>query len=446
MLIHSINTVQRMSCLYKFCGIVALAMTLTFSGSQVRAQDSANGEAATPAPGGGAPAAPANGGGDVEKGKTLFTNNCAQCHSVTSEKVVGPGLQGIEGRAPSKDWLHKWIRNSSAVIASGDAYANQVFNANGKVQMSSFPSLSDADIDGILAYIDGAGKPAPSQATPTNGIDDKKNGQTASVSAGPSELFTFVLVALLLVMLLVLGVLLAIVTILSRAVSPVTTTEGVQVSPAFGQRLKTGMSNAFHNSTLRSIVIWLFLLVATKETVDGAYSVGIQQGYAPKQPIAYSHKLHAGQYKIDCNYCHTGAQKGKSATIPAANICMNCHGVIKKESPEIQKIYTAIEKNQPIEWIRVHNLPDLAYFNHAQHVNVGNVACQTCHGQIQEMEVVEQRSSLTMGWCIDCHRRTEVNTKDNAYYDKLVALHRKESKEPLKVANIGGLECSKCHY
>jgi hypothetical protein len=125
---------------------------------------------------------------------------------------------------------------------------------------------------------------------------------------------------------------------------------------------------------------------------------------------------------------------------------MNCHGVIKKESPEIQKIYTAIEQNRPIEWIRVHNLPDLAYFNHAQHVNVGNVQCQTCHGDIEKMEVVEQRSSLTMGWCIDCHRKTEVNTKDNAYYDKLVALHSKESKEPLKVANIGGLECSKCHY
>lgn len=449
MLIHSINTVQRMSCLYKFCGIVALAMTLAFSSGQLKAQDSASGgAAATASPAGGAAtaAAPADGaGGDAEKGKSLFTNNCAQCHAVTNEKVVGPGLQGIEGRAPSKDWLHKWIRNSSAVIASGDAYANQVFNANGKVQMSSFPSLSDADIDGILAYIDQAGK--PSAPDPDRGIQKGSvQPQEASASGSPSELFTFVLVALLLVMLLVLGVLLVIVTILSKAVSPVTTTEGVQVSPAFGQRLKAGMSNAFHNSTLRSIIIWLFILVASKETVDGAYSVGIQQGYAPKQPIAYSHKLHAGQYKIDCNYCHTGAQKGKSATIPAANICMNCHGVIKKESPEIQKIYSAIEKNQPIEWIRVHNLPDLAYFNHAQHVNVGNVACQTCHGQIQEMEVVEQRSSLTMGWCIDCHRRTEVNTKDNAYYDKLVALHRKESKEPLKVANIGGLECSKCHY
>jgi len=436
MLINSMNRCLKMSRLSRLCGALALSLALFINGGQVKAQDSsAAATAATPASGG---------SGDAEKGKSLFTNNCAQCHSVTDEKVVGPGLKGIEQRAPSRDWLHKWIRNSSAVIASGDAYANQVFNANGKVQMSSFPNLSDADIDGILAYIDQSGKPAAAAVgSGTSKNTEGTGGGQGGSTSGPSELFTFVLVALLVVMLLVLGVLLVIVTILSKAVTP--TAEGAEAS-SFGQRLKTGLSNAFNNPTLRSIVIWLFLLVVAKETIDGAYSIGIQQGYAPKQPIAYSHKLHAGQYKIDCNYCHTGAQKGKNATIPAANICMNCHGVIKKESPEIQKIYTAIEQNRPIEWIRVHNLPDLAYFNHAQHVNVGNVQCQTCHGEIEKMEVVEQRSSLTMGWCIDCHRRTEVNTKDNAYYDKLVALHNKESKDPLKVANIGGLECSKCHY
>lgn len=427
-----------MSRFYKLGGAILLSIMLLIFAGQVKAQDSAAGgtpAAATPAPAG---------GGDSEKGKALFSGNCAQCHAVTDEKVVGPGLKGIEQRAPSKDWLHKWIRNSSAVIATGDAYANQVFNANGKVQMSSFPSLTDADIDGILAYIDQAGKPAATAAVAAGGTTTTT--APAASGGGPSELFTLVLVALLVVMLLVLGVLLAIVTILSKAVTPVTVGEGTLPAASLGQRLKTGLSSAINNPTLRSVAIWLFLLVATKATIDGAYGVGIQQGYAPKQPIAYSHKLHAGQYKIDCNYCHTGVNKGKSATIPSANICMNCHGVIKKESPEIQKIYAAIETNQPIEWVRVHNLPDLAYFNHAQHVNVGNVQCQTCHGEIEKMEVVEARSSLTMGWCIDCHRRTEVNTKDNAYYDKLVALHRKESKEPLKVANIGGLECSKCHY
>ena len=448
MVINAINKFNKMSCLTKFWGVVALSLTLFANSGETIAQDS------TSAGGGGpATATPAaTGGGDAEKGKTLFLNNCAQCHAVTEEVVVGPGLKGIQQRAPGKDWLYKWIRNSSALVATGDPYAVQVFNRYQKIQMPSFVNLTDADIDGMLAYIDQAS--APVQATVAGaGQAQERGGGGASAenggsfASGPSELFTFVLVALLVVMLLVLGVLLVIVTILSKAVTPIgVTTDGTQTAASLGERLKVGMSNAFNNPTLRSVVIWAFLLVVTKATIDGAYGIGIQQGYAPKQPIAYSHKLHAGQYKIDCNYCHTGVNKGKSATIPSANICMNCHGVIKKESPEVQKIYAAIETNRPIEWVRVHNLPDFAYFNHAQHVNVGNVQCTTCHGEIEKMEVVQHRSSLTMGWCIDCHRKTEVNTKDNAYYDKLVALHRKESKEPLKVANIGGLECSKCHY
>lgn len=430
-----------MSRLSKFCGTVALAATLFSSASQAIAQDSSATAGTAPAV-----AAPvAGGGGDAEKGKALFTNNCTQCHAVSDEIIIGPGLKGVQQRTPGKDWLHKWIRNSGAVIASGDAYAVGIYNKYNKIQMSNFPNLTDSDIDGILAYIDQAGAPvAVASVAPVAG-----GAAPAASSSGPSELFTLVLVALLVVMLLVLGVLFAIVTLLSRAVGPVAVAaDGTQIPIATPmlERLRMSLVSTVNNPMVRSVAIWLFMLVATKQTIDGAYGIGIQQGYAPKQPIAYSHKLHAGQYKIDCNYCHTGVNKGKSAHIPAANVCMNCHGVIKKESPEIQKIYAAIEENRPIEWVRVHNLPDLAYFNHAQHVNVGNVQCTTCHGEIEKMEVVEQRSSLTMGWCIDCHRKTEVNTKDNAYYDKLVALHRKETKEPLKVANIGGLECSKCHY
>ncbi|WP_375444136.1 c-type cytochrome [uncultured Fibrella sp.] len=434
-----------MSRLSKFCGALTLAAFLLFQGGQMNAQDS------TAAQGGGGPAAAtpaagAGGGGDVAKGKELFENNCKTCHNANAEALVGPGLAGVRQRTPGDAWLQKWIRNSSALIATGDAYAVKIFNQYNKTQMTSFTNFSDGDIKSILDYIDS--ESAPKQAALPGTVAPAGGGPTtAAASSGPSELFTFVLVALLVVMLLVLGVLLVIVTILSKAVTPQTgdALVGTQTAPLV-QRLRNGLVGAVNNSTIRSVAIWLFLFVATKMSIDGLYSIGIQQGYAPKQPIAYSHKLHAGQYKIDCNYCHVGVNKGKSATIPSANICMNCHGVIKKESPEIQKIYAAIEQNKPIEWIRVHNLPDLAYFNHAQHVNVGNVQCQTCHGEIQKMEVVEQRSSLTMGWCIDCHRKTEVNTKDNAYYDKLVALHRKETKEPLKVANIGGLECSKCHY
>jgi len=384
-------------------------------------------------------AAPAAGGGDAAKGETLFKNNCAQCHAVTDERVVGPGLKGASARHDFA-WLSKWVKNSQAVIASGDPVAVKLYNDYAKAQMTSFPNLSDDDIKGIFAYVDKAGTAAPATAAAAGG------GAATSAptqSSGPSDLFMIVVVALVVVMLLVLAVLLVIVSLLSKAVSG-TTEEVPKVD--FMTTLGNKLKGIAMDPSIRSATIWIFVLLVLKATLDGAYGVGIQQGYAPKQPISFSHKLHAGEYKIDCNYCHTGVNRGKSAHIPSANICMNCHGVIKKESPEIQKIYTSIENNQPIEWVRVHNLPDFAYFNHAQHVNVGGVECESCHGEIGKMEVIQQRSSLTMGWCIDCHRKTEVNTKDNKYYDKLVQLHGTESKEALKVADIGGLECSKCHY
>ena len=421
----------------KFCSsfsysktFIAIVVALLLSvPNLVFAQDSTAAAGAAPA-----------GGGDAVKGEALFKNNCAQCHAVTDERVVGPGLKGVSSRHDFA-WLSKWVRNSQAVIASGDAYAVKIYNEYSKAQMTSFPNLSDDDIKGIFAYVDKAATAAPAAAAPAAGAA----GSSAGTNGGgaPSDLFVIVLAALVVVMLLVLGVLLVIVSLLSKAVGG----EAAEAEKGdFMTRLSTSLKRIAGDPAIRSATIWIFVLLVIKATVDGAYSVGVQQGYAPKQPISFSHKLHAGEYKIDCNYCHTGVNRGKSAHIPSANICMNCHGVIKKESPEIQKIYTSIENNQPIEWVRVHNLPDLAYFNHAQHVNVGGLECQNCHGEVEKMEVIQQRSSLTMGWCIDCHRKTEVNTKDNKYYDKLVQLHASESKEALKVADIGGLECSKCHY
>ncbi|TLU98097.1 c-type cytochrome [Dyadobacter luticola] len=422
-------------CSYLSCSkifIAILVAVLLSLPNLVSAQDST-------AAAGGAAAAPA-GGGDAAKGEALFKNNCAQCHSPTDERVVGPGLKGASSRHDFA-WLTKWVRNSQAVIASGDPYAVKIYNEYSKAQMTSFPNLSDDDIKGIFAYIDKASTAAPAAAAPAGGGGAAASGD--SKGEGPSDLFMIVLVALVVVMLLVLGVLVVIVTLLSKAVSGETTDAA---KPDFMTSLGNSLKRISADPAIRSATMWIFVLLVLKATLDGAYSVGVQQGYAPKQPISFSHKLHAGEYKIDCNYCHTGVNRGKSAHIPSANICMNCHGVIKKESPEIQKIYTSIENNQPIEWVRVHNLPDLAYFNHAQHVNVGGLECQNCHGEVEKMEVIQQRSSLTMGWCIDCHRKTEVNTKDNKYYDKLVQLHAGESKEALKVADIGGLECSKCHY
>lgn len=421
----------------KFCSsfsylktFIAIVVALLLSvPNLVFAQDSTAAAGAAPA-----------GGGDAAKGEALFKNNCAQCHAVTEERVVGPGLKGVSSRHDFA-WLSKWVRNSQAVIASGDPYAVKIYNEYSKAQMTSFPNLSDDDIKGIFAYVDKAATAAPAAAAPAAASGASSAGTDGG--GAPSDLFVIVLAALVVVMLLVLGVLLVIVSLLSKAVGG----ESAEAEKGdFMTRLGASLKKIAGDPAIRSATIWIFVLLVLKATVDGAYSVGVQQGYAPKQPISFSHKLHAGEYKIDCNYCHTGVNRGKSAHIPSANICMNCHGVIKKESPEIQKIYTSIENNQPIEWVRVHNLPDLAYFNHAQHVNVGGLECQNCHGEVEKMEVIQQRSSLTMGWCIDCHRKTEVNTKDNKYYDKLVQLHASESKEALKVADIGGLECSKCHY
>lgn len=374
--------------------------------------------------------------GDVALGEKLYKNNCAQCHAVTNEVVVGPGLKGIQERR-DYPWLKKWINNPNAVIASGDEYAVNLYEEYNKAQMTAFPSFGDAEIKGILAYIDAANVPAPVAAVPAGGA------AVATGETGGGQFFNVVLIALLAIMALVLVALLAILQLLAKLAGNETpATEGLSMSERFKANLK-GLSA---NKTIRSAVVWMFILLATKASLDGLYGIGVHQGYAPEQPISFSHKLHVGEYEIDCAYCHTGVYKGKQAGIPSANICMNCHNMIKRESPEIQKIYTALENNQPIEWIRVHNLPDLAYFNHAQHTNVGNLDCANCHGDIANMEVVQQAKTLTMGWCIDCHRQTNVNGKDNAYYDQLMEAHYKTSEGPMKVEDIGGLECARCHY
>lgn len=404
--------------------LLALAVVVSMSFSNTFAQDS-TATAAAPA-----------GGGDIAKGEQLFKGNCAQCHTATDEQIVGPGLAGIEDR---KDfaWLKKWINNPMGVIASGDKYANEIYNKFNKTQMTAFPNFTDDDVKAILAYVKVASVPAP--AVNPKGTDPA----TATGDTGSGKFVNVIMIALLVIMGLVLIALLGVLQLLNKLTDKA---EGEVSSTSFGERFQSGLKDVFANKTVRIAITWVFILLATKATFDGLYGIGVHQGYAPKQPISFSHKLHAGEMKINCAYCHTGVYKGKQSGIPSANICMNCHNTIKRESPEIQKIYTAINDNKPIEWVRVHNLPDLAYFNHAQHTNVGGLDCKNCHGDIDKMEVVEQRSTLTMGWCVDCHRKTEVNGKDNAYYDKLMEAHTAVSKGTMKVEDIGGLECARCHY
>jgi len=380
----------------------------------------------------------------IAAGKAVFNANCKTCHKL-DQKYIGPALRGATDRNDAK-WVKNWIKNSQAVIASGDAYAVALYKEYNNSIMPSYAFLSDAELDGVLAYIE-YGDKADAAAAPADGSAPTDATAVAGGSGIPNEYLSIIIGVLAFILLLILIVLGLIVTVLTKYINkqdlPEEEKEFVSQKTDFGKILKS--------DAVIILVTALVIAFTAKTAIDGLYSVGIQQGYAPAQPIAFSHALHAGQYEIACQYCHTGVEIGKSANIPSANICMNCHTHIQnvggKEgiSPEIQKIYNAVDNNQPIEWVRVHNLPDLAYFNHAQHVAVGGVECQTCHGPIQEMEVVGQHSTLTMGWCIDCHRQTEIATEGNVYYDKLVQLHS-TSKDALKVKDIGGLECAKCHY
>jgi len=375
---------------------------------------------------------------DAAEGESLFKNNCAACHNTSDEVLVGPGLKGITERRPI-EWIVNWVHNPQAVIASGDKYANELYNKFNKAAMTPYPNFSEGQIKGIMAYIEAANA-AP--AAPAAGAAPAASAAPAEGAKSSGGMMEVLLVGLLVIMVLVLIALLSIVNTLSK----LSGTDAASSEVPLLQRFSENAKKLAADSAVKTGIIVLVLLLGGKATIDAAYGIGIHQGYAPEQPIKFSHKLHAGQYQINCNYCHTGVYEGKGANVPSANICMNCHNAIKRESPEIQKIYRALENDEPIQWVRVHNLPDLAYFNHAQHTNVGGLECKSCHGEIEKMEVVEQRSSLTMGWCIDCHRQTDVNAKGNAYYDKLVEIHNKDSKTPLKVQNIGGLECSKCHY
>jgi mono/diheme cytochrome c family protein len=377
----------------------------------------------------------------VKAGQALFNANCKTCHKL-DQRYTGPALRGVTERR-ELDWAKRFIVNSQLLIQSGDAAAVALYREYNNIVMPSHEFLSDDDVMNLLSYIEYGDKAEAATEVVAGG-----EGAAAAGGGIPSEYLTIMLVVLVFVLLLILVVLGLIVSVLTKYMN---TSDKLDDEDKAFINQKGSVKKLLTSDGFIVIVTTIVLALVVKTAIDGIYGVGIQQGYAPAQPIAYSHQLHAGQYEIQCQYCHTGVEIGKSANIPSANICMNCHMHIQNVggqegiSPEIAKLYDAYDNDRPIEWVRVHNLPDLAYFNHSQHVVVGGIECQTCHGPIEEMEVVYQHSALTMGWCIDCHRNTEIASQGNEYYDKLVLLHA-DSKDALKVKDIGGLECAKCHY
>ncbi|WP_282049199.1 c-type cytochrome [Maribacter aquivivus] len=413
----------------------------------------------------------ATGAGDAKNGKALFNQNCAACHAL-NRKMTGPALENVESRLSEdegldKDWLYAWIKNSPGVIKSGDAYANKLYAEYNQAAMTAFPTLSNSDIDDILAYTAAAPAAAPAPAA-----GDVQATAATTGSAGVSN--EIILGALV----LVFGLLVVMLLLVNKTLQRIAQANGIVLEKDNAAK-RTPIWKAFAQNQFLVLVTAIILLLGSAYFAYGwMMQVGVDQGYAPIQPIHYSHKVHAGDNKIECKYCHSSARVSKHSGIPSLNVCMNCHKSVYEytgnpEGPsqedlengytnefytgEIKKLYKAVGwdeetqsytgDSQPVEWVRIHNLPDFAYFNHSQHVSVAGVECQTCHGPVEEMEIMYQYSPLTMGWCIDCHRETNVKVEGNEYYEKIHAeLSKKYGVENLTAAQLGGLECGKCHY
>ena len=377
----------------------------------------------------------------VQKGEEIFKTNCVSCHSIGKNALIGPGLDGVANKR-KKEWLKKWINSSSDFIASGDPDAIAIYEEWNKVAMTSF-YFEDEDFEALYAYL----KNPPIQE------DIVSADLTLAEDQGVRTSTKLMFIALFLLMLVYL------LTSLKN-----------KLKESLGQETETipdtllSQFNLFVSEN-RNVVFASFacLIVVLKFSFDTMIGVGVYSQYQPEQPIAFSHKVHAGENGVDCNYCHSSARKSKHSGIPSANVCMNCHTYINEGkitgTTEIAKIYDAVGfdpntrsyiegyEQKPIKWVRIHNLPDLSYFNHSQHVVAGKIECQTCHGPIEEMDVVYQHAELTMGWCVDCHRTTEVAMEGNEYYTELHdQLKEKYKGEKITVDKIGGIECAKCHY
>lgn len=395
-----------------------------------------------------------------KEGRKLFKSLCASCHKL-NKKLVGPALGGVEERREN-EWLHKWIKNNGAFRASGDKEAIAIFEEYNGAAMSVFPQLTDQNIDDILYYTT-VGDPKPKVTAAT--VD-------ANATSGPSgnapAWLIYILAAAIVVAFLMIASLLKQVSELKG-----------NKTPESSSNLKRDLQELWEGikqNTFLKVVSTIFLLLLSAYIVFGLlYKVGIDQGYSPLQPIAFSHKIHAGDNKINCQYCHSSAKHSKHSGIPSVNVCMNCHKNISEVAEgtivewdgvtygkaeldkEIAKVYKAAGwdadaleytgNTKPVKWIRLHNLPDFVYFNHSQHVTVAGVKCQKCHGPVEKMDEMYQFAPLTMGWCINCHRQTKVDLKGTEYYEKIhQELAKKYNVKKVTIAQLGGLECGKCHY
>lgn len=397
----------------------------------------------------------------AQDGKTLFVSKCQTCHAPDMKTAgTGPGLGGVEDRWPDRAKLFEWIRNNKTLIASGYPYAVEISKFSATT-MDVFPTIKDEEIEAILKYVDDIYK---------NGPANKKDGGGEGGAEKESNQNAVIFGVISLILALIAFILMYVNSNLKKLSDDAEGIERPEPVPFYRNKVYL---------TLFAIVLFV---VGGFFVSKGMIGLNRQTGYQPKQPIYYSHKVHAGINQINCLYCHGNAWESKAAAIPSVNVCMNCHKTIQTYSKgptlyddngmeingtaEIAKLYEYAgfdpkkpdawdaSKAKPIEWVKIHNLPDHVYFNHSQHVRVGNVQCQTCHGDITGMDEVKQVSELSMGWCVNCHRETKVNfnysdSTGNQFYSIYQKFHddiKSGKMDSVSVKDIGGLECQKCHY
>lgn len=429
--------------------------------------------------------------GDAKNGEKLFKANCAACHAL-DKQLVGPSLGGVVDRLKKEqnldtDWLHKWIKDNKSLRESGDKYAIEVYEKFNKTEMLPFPNLTDQDIDDILEYTTNppAAEPAAADASATGAGTDANSLAALEAAKKESVNSKIILISLVAIGALLLWLLLKLQQLVklqqSEELSELNANRAVSLGDLYRKYHYVGKGVLVVLGVLAAYGIWNWLMW-----------IGVYKGYKPEQPIYFSHKIHAGENKIDCQLCHSSAKYGKVSEIPSMNVCMNCHRTISEYNGkymepgkdkafydgEIQKIYAATGwdpasqqytgKTQPVEWVRIHNMPDFVYFDHSQHVVAGeqaiisshnkknpeakiDVVCKACHGQVDTMNVVQMANDFTMGWCIECHRTTEVDMNNGYNKEYFKNLHDKLKKQygsgtKITVDAIGGLECGKCHY
>ncbi|WP_341655816.1 c-type cytochrome [Blattabacterium cuenoti] len=413
--------------------------------------------------------------GYVENGMELFKKNCTACHSIDLEKkMIGPALRGVTEKRNRK-WLHQWIKNNKSLRESGDKDALEIYKEYGNIEMNPFPQLSEKQIDDILSFItnpDSIKKKEHHEINHNHNDEDHENDKEENQFLVKLIIFCFGILSLILLWILYR------IQILIRLIN-----EGETKVSTF--RKKNFIINVLYKKILGndkkkwylfSCFTGFFLLFGIYETWNFLMKIDVNKGYKPEQPIYFSHKIHSEINKIDCQYCHSSAKYGKVSGIPSVNVCMNCHITIHEYNgdylekgksrdeynQEIQKIYKAIgwdpetrkysKKIHPIQWVRIHNMPDFVYFDHSQHILTGektikklkkvNLVCNACHGEIQKMDTVEMSNDFTMEWCISCHKTVGIDKK-NQYYKEYFP---SKANQKITVDMIGGTECAKCHY